>query len=168
MASKPSKPRAKKATEPKAKKAKAKSPKAAKAKKSAAKSPLIGHNSNGQINKPLLKLLNDHIKCDQDKKAITLTQRHIKADAKDKHGVDKAVFDHQVKLMKMDAARAAMFEQGHQQLKDSIGYQHSMEFLQTEENEEPEEGAETPEEGVSEKPQHNDDDDNGESQEDAA
>ncbi len=91
----------------------------------------VGHN--GKINKPLQKIFTDYAAMDEDKKAIGAAQRDLRAKAKEEHGVDKGVFSHEVRLQKMAADARSMFEQGHSDLKDSLGYQHVLPLLEGDE-----------------------------------
>lgn len=111
MASK-AKPKAKKSAKPKSAK-----------KDKVTRLPGVGHNG-GKVNKPLVKMFDDYAKMDEDKKQISKAQRDIRARAKEEHGVNKDVFGHEVKLRKMASDARVMFEQGHADLKESLGYQH--------------------------------------------
>jgi uncharacterized protein (UPF0335 family) len=112
-----------------------------KAKKTASKTKkeksahLIGHNSGGNINKPLMDKIDQLIKLDDDKKQIGKHQRDIKASIKDEFGFDKEVVSHEIKMRKLDSGRRAQFEQNHADLKDAIGYQMALALLEGEDGE---------------------------------
>lgn len=84
----------------------------------------IGHN--GKINKELKKIFKDFGDLDEDGKAIAKAKRDLRARAKEEHGILSSVFNHEVKLQKMDSDARVMFEQGHHDLKDMIGYQMAL------------------------------------------
>lgn len=93
----------------------------------------IGHN--GQINKPLAQIFANYASMDEDKKQISKAQRDLRAKAKEEHGIDKGVFAHEVRMMKMDKDKRVMFEQGHADLKNMLGYQFALK-LNAEDSEE--------------------------------
>lgn len=64
-----------------------------------------------------------------DKKAIGKAQRDLRARAKEEHGVDKEVFSYEVRMQKKEASARTMFEQGCIDLKDALGYQHTLPLL---------------------------------------
>ena len=114
-----------------ASKSKKSKPKAEKKKSSRAKSAkpkhgAIGHN--GKVNEALVEILDTYMSMEEDKKQIGKSQRDLRAKAKTEHGVESAVFNHEIKLRKMDSDRRAMFEQGHSDLKDMTGYQMALQL----------------------------------------
>ncbi len=125
----------KKAKKP-SKKANKKNPKVTKLK------PAAGNGHNGAVNKPLQKLFASYSDMEKDKKQISKAQRDLRAKAKEEHNVDKEVFMHEIKMQKKAPDARVMFEQGHADLKNSLGYQHVLPLLEGDgEEEQHEEGA---------------------------
>lgn len=124
----------------------------------------IGHNS-GKVNKPLVQLFEDFAHLDEQKKEISKAQRDIRSRAKEEFGVQSSVFNHEVKLRKMDTDMRVQFETGHKDLKDSLGYQFALELAANdEETEEQEENESGDAEGENE-PEYGNAEDEGEQEE---
>jgi cobalamin biosynthesis protein CobT len=131
-----SKPKTKAATKTtKTTKAKSKKPETKQRKSNPPKAPGVGHNSGGQINKPLKKIFEQYLQIDANKKEMGKTQRSLRAKAKEEHGIQLDVFSHEIRLMKMDQARRVQFETGSHDLKEMLGYQFALPLDESEASE---------------------------------
>lgn len=115
---------------------KASNKKPPKEKKKSAPLAAAGHNSAGHVNKPLLKLFDEFEKMNSNKKQITKAQADIKAKAKEQFGIQKDVFDHEIRMRKKESAARIQFEQGHNDLKGQLGYQFALELAKPQDEDE--------------------------------
>lgn len=109
----------------------AKKPKTEKANKaSGPKAPAagIGHNS-GKVIPELVKLVDEILAFDEQKKSIAKAQRDLRNRAKQEFGVLAGPLAHEIRLRKMDKDVRVQFEMGHTDLKTSLGYQPELDFV---------------------------------------
>lgn len=92
-----------------------------------------GHNS-GQVNEALQDIFADYLKLEEDSKAINKAKRDLRAKAKSEHGVASSVFNHEIKLQKMESDTRIMFETGYADLKSMLGIQLSLSLNEDDEN----------------------------------
>lgn len=103
------------------------------------KTPPKGTGDNS-VNKPLVKIFDDYAQLDKSKKEIAKAQRDLRAKAKESHGVQSNVFNHQVKLRKMASDVRVQFEQGINDLNEQLGYQFTLGLIEAEKTENVDQG----------------------------
>lgn len=106
----------------------------------------IGHNS-GEVNKSLVVLFDDYAALDEQAKEIAKAKRDVRAKAKEEHGVLSSVFNHEVKLRKLDRDVRVQFEQGHNDLKGMLGYQLTLDLIAQERKDQEQQESELDEDG---------------------
>lgn len=122
----------------------------------------VGHNS-GEVNKALAVLFDDYAALDEQAKEIAKAKRDVRAKAKEEHGVLSSVFNHEVRLRKLDRDVRVQFEQGHNDLKGMLGYQLTLDLIaqerEAQENEEGQNGGsgEGQEENLNDDPEGHED-----------
>lgn len=91
--------------------------------------PGIGHNSNGQVVPGLVKLVDELLHIDEQKKAMSKAERDCRNRAKTEFGILSGTLAHEMRLRKMDPDVRVQFESNHSDLKVALGYQPELDFV---------------------------------------
>lgn len=79
------------------------------------------HNEQPAVNPELQLLFTNYHKLEADNKAINESKREIRNIAKEKHGVLKSVFAHEIRMQKLDPDVRQQFEIACKDIKVAIG-----------------------------------------------
>jgi uncharacterized protein (UPF0335 family) len=103
-----------------------------------------GHNIvKGEYNEALVEMFEEHEALNENKKELSKAQRELRSKAKEQFGVSSAVFNHLIKLRKMDTSVRVDFENSVEDTKVMLGYQASLDLEDPNEDhgDDPEEAA---------------------------
>lgn len=114
---------------PKAKKAKASDAPKVPGPKLITQAPGIGHNHTGEVNPEAVKLLNELLAFQLQKKSISKAERDVRNRLKYEFNILASSVAREVALRKLDADVRVQVETNHEDFKKLLGYQPQLDFV---------------------------------------